>query len=192
MELKNHKSAWATLATLGITAVAAGATAFVKMRQKRRKLREQEGKEGQLTADQMMVYNEAISSFIAINKRIFELRRLRKELQPLIRWLATTKDKPATDGAQEEVQQLAADIDQFLTNQLPAINAMLSTVSDQGLTFVDHVRGSVGGQFDATLDEEPTGAETQEGMPIVYVLKLGYYFPNSTLVPAPVKSIVLV
>ena len=39
MELKNKKSAWAALATIGVTAIAAGTTAFVKMRKKREELR---------------------------------------------------------------------------------------------------------------------------------------------------------
>ena len=42
MELKNNKSAWAALATLGVTAIAAGATAFVKIRDKRRQREEEE------------------------------------------------------------------------------------------------------------------------------------------------------
>ena len=35
MELNNRKSVWAALATLGVTAVAAGATAIVKFRERR-------------------------------------------------------------------------------------------------------------------------------------------------------------
>jgi hypothetical protein len=31
----------------------------------------------------------------------------------------------------------------------------------------------------------------EKGQKIAFVLRLGYYFPESTLVPAPVKSIVL-
>ena len=91
MELKNNNSAWAALATLGVTAVAAGTTAIVKLRKKRRQQREQESHESnkRLTAEQMMVYNEAVSVFKELNERIYELRRQRKELQPLIKWLAT-------------------------------------------------------------------------------------------------------
>ena len=48
-----------------------------------------------------------------------------------------------------------------------------------------------GGTFDGKLDEEPTGLELKDGTPISFVLKLGYYFPDSTLAPHPVKSIVL-
>ena len=60
MELKNNKSTWAALATLGIGAVAAGTTAVVKIRQKRRRQREEAEKSEihcQLTADQAQRYN---------------------------------------------------------------------------------------------------------------------------------------
>lgn len=39
MELKNKKSTLAALATLGVTAIAAGTTAVVKIRQKRERAR---------------------------------------------------------------------------------------------------------------------------------------------------------
>ncbi len=194
MELRNKKSAWAALATLGITAVAAGATAIVKIREKKRLKREQEAEEteSRLSAEQMMVYNEAISAFQTLNDRIYELRRYRKELQPLIKWLATDGDKPQIDSDNEDIVKLAANIERFLVTQLPFINACLATIGDAGLTYVDHVRGAVGGTFDSMLDEEPTGAEVKEGTPISFVLKLGYYFPDSTISPHPVQSIVLV
>ena len=195
MELKNNKSAWAALATLSVTAVAAGATAFVKLREKRRKQREeaeQQGNYSQLTAEQQMVYNEAISSFISLNERIYELRQLRKELQPLIQWLATDGDMPKTESDDDRITGLAEDIRKFLISQMPFINACLCTIHDDGTTYVDYVRGAVGGTFDATLDEEPTGTEVKDGTAIQYVLKLGYYFPDSRLVPHPVKSIVTV
>ena len=82
MELKNKKSAWAALATIGVTAVAAGTTAIVKMRQereKRRKLEEQKREKEKevaslkLTPEQMMVYNEGVRKFITLNNRIFGL-----------------------------------------------------------------------------------------------------------------------
>lgn len=191
MELRNNKSAWAALATLGVTAVAAGATAIVKMRKKRREREEYNEGRSQLSAEQMMVYNEAVSHFLTINERIYELRSHRQELQPLILWLATGGQRPALDGADDELRQLAEAIEHFQTMQLPFINASLSTVSTDGLTFGDCVRGAVGGTFDGKLDEEPTGLELKDGTPISFVLKLGYYFPDSTLAPHPVKSIVL-
>ena len=90
----SKKSAWAALATLGITAVAAGTTAFIKYRKKRRQQAETEALEHQLSADQEMVYNEAVRSFLSINDRIYELRQQRMALQPLIEWLATDGEKP--------------------------------------------------------------------------------------------------
>lgn len=193
MEIKDKKSAWAALATLGITAVAAGATAIVKIREKRREREEKEAEqEGTLTAEQMMVYNEAVSIFRSLNKRIYELRRFRQELQPVIKWLATNGEKPNTDDAPEEVVLLAKDIERFLTMQVPFINACLSAISDNGMKYCDHVRGAVGGCFDSTLDEEPTGAVISDGTPIAFVLKLGYCFPGSHDASEPVKSIVVV
>jgi len=193
MDIKNKKSAWAALATLGITAVAAGATAIVKIREKRRESKTDEPEqEGMLTAEQMMVYNEAVSAFKTINKRIYELRTMRKELQPVIKWLATNGEKPDLEGAPEEISVLAKDIEKFLTTQVPFINACLCTISDNGMDYRDHVRGSVGGCFDATLDEEPTGAVIENGTPIAFVLKLGYCFPGSHDASEPVKSIVVV
>lgn len=194
MELKNKKSAWAALATLGVTAVAAGATAIVKMREKRRARQAQEAdKDGiHLSAEQMMVYNEAVTAFRELNKRIFELRRHREELQPLILWLATDGEKPKTVSINAAIARLTADIESFLTTQLPFINACLSTMSNDGTTYADYVRGPVGGTFDESLDEEPTGIEVENGTPVKYVLKLGYYFPESSVALYPVKSIVLV
>lgn len=60
MELKNNKPAWAALATLGITAIAAGTTAVIKIRKKRRRQREAAEREmtiSDLTPEQEMVYN---------------------------------------------------------------------------------------------------------------------------------------
>ena len=74
MEMKNKKSTWAALATIGVTAIAAGTTAVVKIRQKREEARKraeqkrQKEKEAQslkLTPEQMMVYNEAIRRGLA-------------------------------------------------------------------------------------------------------------------------------
>lgn len=196
MELKNNKSAWAALATLGVTAVAAGATAIVKIREKRRERREELQREAQedndqLSAEQKMVYNEAIRCFLSLNDRIFDMRRQRDELQPLIKWLATNGEKPELTTENEDIKKLAVDIEKFLNTQVPFINACLSAVGDPDMTYPDYIRAAVGGTFDEALDEEPTGAELSNGMPIEYVLRLGYYFPNSTIAPHPVKSIIL-
>lgn len=196
MQLKEHKSALATLATLGITAIAAGATAVVKIRKKRKQRLQQEAEKaisyGHLTADQMMVYNEAVRAFITINERIYELRKYRKELQPLIQWLATDGEHPAITFEQEELETLANEIETFLTTQLPFINACLSTINDDELTYTDSVHAPIDGTFDAALDEEPTGADVKDGTPVSFVLKLGYFFPESTIALHPVKAIVLV
>ena len=196
MELKEHKSALAALATLGVTAVAAGATAFVKIREKRRQKREaaaqeEAAEEGRLTAEQHMVYNEAIRHFLQLNDRIYELRRYREELQPLVKWLATAGEEPKLETSQEEIVMLKDDIKRFLTTQLPFINACLNSISNAGDNFVEHVRGAVGGHYDDTLDEEPTGAAVSNGTPISYVLRLGYYFPDTHIAPHAVKSVVL-
>ena len=202
MELKEHKatphfdpwskkSALAALATLGITAVAAGTTAIIKLR-KKRKEREAQAEGGHLTADQMMVYNEAVRAFITLNNRIYELRQHRKELQPIIQWLATDGKKPDIPQDIPELVSLAENIQKFLTSQQPFINACLSTVNNDELTYTDYVHAPVGGTFDAALDEEPTGLKVEDGTPVTFVLKLGYFFPESTIAIHPVKAIVLV
>lgn len=191
MELKEHKSALAALATLGITAVAAGTTAIIKLR-KKRKEREAQAEGGHLTADQMMVYNEAVRAFITLNNRIYDLRQHRKELQPIIQWLATDGKKPDIPQDIPELVSLADDIQKFLTSQQPFINACLSTVNNDELTYTDYVHAPVGGTFDAALDEEPTGIKVEDGTPVTFVLKLGYFFPESTIAIHPVKTIVLV
>ena len=94
-------------------------------------------------------------------------------------------------NADDDVKLLADDIERFLTTQIPFINACLVSMDDPTLSYADCVRGAVGGSFDDTLDEEPTGAQMEKGQKIAFVLRLGYYFPESTLVNAPVKSIVL-
>ena len=194
MELKNKKSTWAALATLGVTAVAAGATAFLKIREKRKQRQAQDAEREQskhLTAEQMMVYNEAIRAFMSLNDRIYELRREREALQPLVKWLATNDEKPALTNVSDDVKMLADDIERFLLTQVPFVNACLSSVGDPTMSYPDYVRGAVGGYFDNTLDEEPTGAQVENGAKIAFVLRLGYYFPESTLAPNPVKAIVL-
>ena len=50
----------------------------------------------------------------------------------------------------------------------------------------------LGATFDAALDEEPTGLKVDNGTPITFVLKLGYFFPESSIAVHPVKAIVLV
>lgn len=190
MELKNKKSAFAALATLGITAVAAGATAFVKIRQKRR--RQQQDFDSGLTPDQEMVYNEAIRAFLSLNDRIYELRQLRQDLQPLIRWMATDGERPTVVTDDERISRLADDIQRFLTMQVPFINACISTINDNGTSYSDYVRAAVEGSFDPTLDEDSLGADVAEGTPVRCVLRLGYCFPNSRIAQHPVKSVVLV
>ena len=190
MELKEHKSALAALATLGITAVAAGTTAIIKIR-KKRKEKEAQAEGGHLTPDQMMVYNEAVRAFLTLNNRIYDLRQYRKELQPIIQWLATDGKKPDIPQDIPELVTLADEIEKFLTSQQPFINACLSTVNNDELTYTDYVHAPVGGTFDATLDEEPTGIKAENGAPITFVLKLGYFFPESTIAIQPVKAIVL-
>lgn len=193
MELKNNKSTWAALATLGVTAIAAGATAIVKVNKKRKERREQaETQRCHLSAEQMMVYNEAVSQFLSLNNRIYELRRHREALQPLIQQLTRQAECQTAEYEDDDLHQLAQDIERYVTTQVPFINACLSTIQDHGMTYEDCVHGPVGGKFDATLDEEPTGADVTEGTPVSFVLKLGYYFPESTIAPHPVKSIVLV
>ena len=194
MDLKNKKSTWAALATLGVTAVAAGATAFVKIREKRKERQAQEEDRvhsKHLNAEQMMVYNDAIRTFISLNDRIYELRQEREALQPLVKWLATNGEKPELVKADDDIRQLADSIEKFLLTQVPFINACLACVGDPTMSYPDYVRGAVGGYFDDTLDEEPTGAKLEKGEKIAFVLRLGYYFPESTLAPNPVKSIVL-
>ncbi len=198
MELKNNKSAWAALATLGVTAVAAGATAVIKIRDKRRKKRQAEEKrlkerlQSHLTADQEMVYNEAVRAFLTINDRIYELRSLRKELQPIIHWLATDGEKPAIESSDERITALMEDIQSFLINQVPFINACINTISEDGTTYADYINATTGTAYDPTLNIEYNGAEVQEGSIVKYILKLGYFFPESRIASHPVKSIVLV
>lgn len=201
MELKNKKSAWAALATIGVTAIAAGTTAFVKMRKKREELRklaeqqrerEKETSSLKLTPEQMMVYNEGVRKFITLNNRIFDLRHYQKEMQPLIQMLATGKatDEDSLTGI-EEVDLLAHDIRQFVNKQLPFVNTCVSIIS-QGDTYQDFVQGPINGKFDKELDREEDGHDVADGTPIKHVLKLGYFFPESTIASYPVKSIVTV
>ena len=201
MEMKNKKSTWAALATIGVTAIAAGTTAVVKIRQKREEARKraeqkrQKEKEAQslkLTPEQMMVYNEAIRKFITLNNRIFDLRHYQKEVQPLIQMLATGKavDEDSLTGI-EEVDLLCHDIRMFVNRQLPFISTCIGVISE-GYSYVDFVHGPINGKFDKELDREEDGHDVADGTPIKHVLKLGYYFPESTIAAYPVKSIVTV
>lgn len=195
MELKNNKPVWAALATLGLTAVAAGATVLVKMRKKRRLLQEQEEnspEEGNLTPEQEMVYNDAVRAFISLNDRIYELRSQHKELQPLILWLATEGERPEMTTDDPAILELANDIQKFLDLQVPFINACINTISDDGTTFADYMRAAEGKPFDSTLDVEHSGTDVPDGSIIKQVLRLGYFFPESRIANHPVKSIVLV
>ncbi len=201
MELKSKKSAWAALATLGVTAIAAGATAVVKIRQKRQERKrlaeierekEKETMSTKLSPEQMMVYNEAVRKFITLNSRIYDLRHYQKELQPLIKMLATGKpiDEDTVTGV-DEVDLLCHDIRQFVTKQLPFINTCIGIISE-GDSYESFVHGPINGKFDKNLDREESGEDIADGMPIKHVLKLGYFFPESTIAPYPVKSIVIV
>ena len=201
MELKNKKSTLAALATLGVTAIAAGTTAIVKIRQKKEKARklkeierqkEKETYSLKLSPEQMMVYNEAVRKFITLNNRVYDMRHYQKEIQPLIQMLATGKavDEDTLSGI-EDVDILCHDIRQFVTKQLPFINTCVSIISE-GDNYECFVHNPFGGKFDKELDQEEDGADVADGTPIKHVLKLGYFFPESTIVSYPVKSIVTV
>lgn len=201
MEMNNKKSTWAALATIGVTAIAAGMTAVVKIRQKReeakkraeqKRQKEKEVQSLKLTPEQMMVYNEAIRKFITLNNRIFDLRHYQKEVQPLIQMLATGKavDEDSLTGI-EEVDLLCHDIRMFVNRQLPFISTCVGVISE-GDTYADFVHGPINGKFDKELDREEDGHDVADGTPIKHVLKLGYYFPESTIAAYPVKSIVTV
>ena len=201
MELKNKKSTWAALATLGVTAIAAGTTTIVKIRQKKERARkraeiarqkEKETYSLKLSPEQMMVYNEAVRKFITLNNRIYDLRHYQKELQPLIQMLGTGKaiDEDTLSGI-EDVDILCHDIRQFVTKQLPFINTCVSIISE-GDSYESFVHNPSGGKFDKELDQEEDGADIADGTPIKHVLKLGYFFPESTIASYPVKSIVTV
>lgn len=201
MEMNNKKSTWAALATIGVTAIAAGTTAVVKIRQKReeakkraeqKRQKEKEVQSLKLTPEQMMVYNEAIRKFITLNNRIFDLRHYQKEVQPLIQMLATGKavDEDSLTGI-EEVDLLCHDIRMFVNRQLPFISTCVGVISE-GDTYADFVHGPINGKFDKELDREEDGHDVADGTPIKHVLKLGYYFPESTIAAYPVKSIVTV
>jgi len=196
MGLKNNKSTWATLATLSVTAIAAGTTALIKYRrkQKRRQAEEQETAlpQGKLTAEQDMVYNEAVRAFISLNDRIYGLRLQHKELQPIIQWLATDSEKPTITTNDEQIVALMEDIEKFLITEVPFINACVNTISDDGTTYADYIRAAVGRPFDPAVDIEYNGTEVPADSTIKYVLKLGYFFPESRIAYHPVKSIVIV
>ena len=201
MELKNKKSTLAALATIGVTAIAAGTTAVVKIRQKRERARklaeikrqkEKETYSLKLSPEQMMVYNEAVRKFITLNNRIYDLRHYQKEIQPLIQMLGTGNavDEDTLSGI-EDVDILCHDIRQFVIKQLPFINTCVGIISE-GDSYESFVHNPFGGKFDKELDQEEDGADVADGTPIKHVLKLGYFFPESTIVSYPVKSIVTV
>lgn len=201
MELKNKKSAWAALATIGVTAIAAGTTAIVKIRQKKEKARKRAEIERQkeketyslkLSPEQMMVYNEAVRKFTTLNNRIYSLRHYQKEIQPLIQMLASGKavDEDTLSGI-EDVDILCHDIRQFVIKQLPFISTCVSIISE-GDSYETFVHNPFGGKFDKELDQEEDGADVADGTSIKHVLKLGYFFPESTIASYPVKSIVTV
>lgn len=201
MELKNKKSTLAALATLGVTAIAAGTTAIVKIRQKKEKARklkeierqkEKETYSLKLSPEQMMVYNEAVRKFITLNNRVYDMRHYQKEIQPLIQMLGTGNavDEDTLSGI-EDVDILCHDIRQFVIKQLPFINTCVGIISE-GDSYESFVHNPFGGKFDKELDQEEDGADVADGTPIKHVLKLGYFFPESTIVSYPVKSIVTV
>ncbi len=193
MELKNNKSTWAALATLSVTAIAAGATAIMKIRNKReQKRKEKEEAQGKLTPEQDMVYNQAVRAFITLNDKIYDLRLLHKELQPIIQWLATDGEKPVITTNDQRIVELMNDIEKFLVNEVPFINACINTISDDSTTYPDYVRAAAGKPFDSAVDEEYNHVEPTDCNTIKQVLKLGYFFPYSRIAPSPVKSIVLV
>lgn len=201
MELKNKKTTWAALATVGVTAIAAGTTAVMKIRQKREEARrraeldrqrEKETLSRKLSPEQMTVYNEAVRKFITLNNRIYDLRYYQKEVQPLIEMFATGKavDEDTLCGI-EEVDMLTHEVRLFVKRQLPFIDTCIGIISE-GDTYEDFVHGPIDGKFDKELDREEDGHEVADGTPIKHVLKLGYFFPESSIATHPVKSIVTV
>lgn len=187
-----NKSAIAALATLGVTAVAATATAVVKIRNKRREaraLRETEN-DARLSPQQQMVYNEAVREFIILNDRIYELRRHHAELQPLLSRLALLSTEPLQLAEDDPLKPLADQVERFVREQVPFINASLRGTELE--SYEECLRVPIGRTSDPELDEELSGDDVNEGTAVRFVLKAGYYFPDCTLVLHPVKSIILI
>ena len=187
------KGGIATLATLGVTLVAATATTVFKIRQKRRQRREQTDDDSavRLSAEQQMVYNEAVSRFIRLNDRLNDWQvGPEKDVQTLLCRLALQSPLPVELGDEQPLASLAADIERFIREQVPFINACLSAIGSETATYADCVRYPLGEPFDSRLDETADGSSADAGAIISSVQRLGYYFPECNVALHPVKCVV--
>lgn len=152
----------------------------------------------------IQAYSNSVHKFTVINDNISSLRKKdNKELiNSMFRYLsgiqqsteALVKEIKTIEMPEETKEQfvsLVSEMSAFMSHDKPIIDAWLADNEEQGIKkYEDAVRMPVGMAFDPNLDSDVMGDDLT-GKTIIYVYRLGYYFPGNTIKPYRQKSVVV-
>lgn len=149
-------------------------------------------------------YNDAVNAFVALNNRLYALKKYRSVVLPCMRLLAGDQSIKVEDARMQiaasslktddkaSFSLLLNDISQFVSEYVSVIDRFLKEANEIGCySFLECIRMPLNEMFDAEKDEHALGEEFADSDRISVVLRLGFYFPQSTTQPYRVKSLVL-
>ena len=147
-------------------------------------------------------YGNSVHKFTVINDNISSLRKkdnkelinsmfrylsgLQQDTEELIREI---RNFEMPMEAKEQFISLVSEMSAFMSHDKPIIDACLADNEEGVKDYEAAVRMPAGLAFDSELDSDVLG-DDREGEIIVYVYKLGYYFPGNTVKPYRQKSVV--
>ncbi len=149
------------------------------------------------------VYNDAVNAFVNINERIYTYR-IHSSFNTMLMKLLTSEESASTvrdalsnlDVDREDKDSLGlllSDISHFKTNQIKTIDNFIKRSDEKDISsFIDCVRFPLGESYNSDLDEHVFGEKTNNGKIVTSVIKMGYYFPQSTTHPYRKKALILV
>lgn len=151
----------------------------------------------------LQAYGDSVHKFTVINDNIYSLRRKdnKELLNKMLRYLSGLEQDTAElikeirnfdmpVEIKEQFISLVSEISAFMAHDKPIIDACLADNEVEGIrSYEAAVRMPAGLAFDPELDSDVLGDEC-DGQIIVYVRKLGYYFPGNTVKPYRQKSVV--
>lgn len=149
-------------------------------------------------------YNDAVNAFVALNDRLYAFKKHRSVVLPCMRLLAGDKSINAENVRAQIAQSslksedkasfslLLNDISQFVSTYVSVIDKFLEEADDIDChSFLECIRMPLGEMFNVEKDEHALGEEFTDSDQISDVLRLGFYFPQSTTQPYRTKSLIL-
>lgn len=152
----------------------------------------------------LQAYGDSVHKFTVINDNIYSLRRKdnKELLNKMLRYLSGLEQDTAElikeirtfempMETKEQFVSLVSEITAFMSHDKQIIDAWLAYNDEEGIKrYESAVRMPVGMAFDPAFDSDILG-DDNTGREIMYVFKLGYYFPGNTIKPYRQKSVVV-